>query len=231
LAEIYMRDFDLRARRLPGVYYYARYVDDVLLMSSRGPIGLKEQVESLLKLMPTPLRLNEKTETIDREPGDLRPVDMVYLGYQFTRAAKRRDEAKVTLRIAPKKILRLERRVRSALHLFAAGGSFADLVARIRILTGNYELERSGHSDGIMAGLRYSYPDNTDKSQLPRLDAFFRREVASLRRKLAAQGDARARMLGALRRYSFTAGFEKGFGHNFSRSELERLTALWKNVH
>lgn len=54
LTEIYMREFDSAIRSLNGVYYYARYVDDIIIFAYKDIINGSER--AIQKALPTGLR-------------------------------------------------------------------------------------------------------------------------------------------------------------------------------
>jgi len=57
LSEIAMREFDRDVRQLNGVYYYARYVDDIIVFAYRDTKSIRLGLEGAL---PKGLRLNER---------------------------------------------------------------------------------------------------------------------------------------------------------------------------
>jgi len=96
LSEIYMRRFDKWIRRLGGVYYYARFVDDIIIFSNSLStcMDLIRNLDSKLSELAGGLRINIlKTELfegktlrlLDIESG--RPAKKIkhldYLGYSF----------------------------------------------------------------------------------------------------------------------------------------------------
>lgn len=96
LSEIYMRKFDKWIRRFQGVYYYARFVDDIIIFSNSltNSISLIQNLDSKLSELAEGLKTNSrKTElfdgktlkAIDINSGKVIPKSkqLEYLGYSF----------------------------------------------------------------------------------------------------------------------------------------------------
>lgn len=96
LSEIYMRKFDRWIRRVEGVYYYARFVDDIIIFSNSLPncISLIANLDSKFSDLAEGLKINNlKTELYDGKT--LKAIDiqngkaltkskqLEYLGYSF----------------------------------------------------------------------------------------------------------------------------------------------------
>ncbi len=62
LSEYYMRDFDKEITKIKGVYYYARYVDDIVVFCFKNPEMIHRSIINLLESHH--LRINEKKSTI-----------------------------------------------------------------------------------------------------------------------------------------------------------------------
>lgn len=95
LSEIYMRKFDKWIRRVGGVYYYARFVDDIIIFSSSLPscINLIKNLNSMLSELAEGLKINSlKTELYDKTLKSVnikngkaltKSKQLEYLGYSF----------------------------------------------------------------------------------------------------------------------------------------------------
>ncbi len=96
LSEIYMRKFDKWIRRVEGVYYYARFVDDIIIFSNSlaNCISLIANLDSKLSDLAEGLKINNlKTELYDGKT--LKAINiqngkvlakskkLEYLGYSF----------------------------------------------------------------------------------------------------------------------------------------------------
>lgn len=67
LSELFMRDFDKEVTNTDGVYYYTRYVDDIIVFCYKNPLDVMRQIEFLAQKHH--FRLNpEKCQTIEVPP-------------------------------------------------------------------------------------------------------------------------------------------------------------------
>ncbi len=107
LSEIYMRKFDKWVRRFDGVYYYARFVDDIIIFSHnlKDAIKLIGELNKNLSDLAFGLEINEsKTELfegnflklLDKNTGEKisNGKDLEYLGYLFRKVDENKREAK-----------------------------------------------------------------------------------------------------------------------------------------
>lgn len=126
VTEIVMQDFDNAIRELDGVFYYARYVDDIIVITDRRERSFKF-VKFIKKALPVGLCLNTKKQTICETKGDVTPhkatstpvqeLDFEYLGYRFLVTSPLQDNKKragqhfrdVRLDIAKSKVKKLRR--------------------------------------------------------------------------------------------------------------------------
>lgn len=179
LAEFAMRDFDRAARLLPGVYFYARYVDDIVFFTFGDPDEMKERARAIL---PAGLRLNEiKTRRFTcqcrcsvvcqcrggcrcwkncrcrESDGGMHEFD--FLGYKFifSEIPSGKSKQTVTISIADKKVAKTKHRIISSLLAYLADRNFPLLEDRLRFLAGNYRIKASNSDRSIKTGIYYSY--------------------------------------------------------------------------
>lgn len=184
LSEYLMRRFDEIATRTDGVHFYARYVDDMLIIT-KGDENPKTFIRNLSRKLPSGLKFNySKTRFYNFLPYDKSITGTVensfdFLGYQFSVYVVKNQsgsyERPITLDIAPKKIKRAKTRLVLAFRQFMSDGNFADLEDRIRVLTGNYSFFDHRKRVQRLAGVYYSYRliDETSRG-LNDLDQFLR---------------------------------------------------------
>jgi hypothetical protein len=102
LSEIYMRKFDKCIRRFSGVYYYARFVDDIIIFTNSlsSAISLIKGLNKNLSELAEGLKINSsKTELYDGtnlkhiNPNDGKIIrkgkTLEYLGYSFFKETER----------------------------------------------------------------------------------------------------------------------------------------------
>ncbi|MGO7634196.1 antiviral reverse transcriptase Drt3a [Rhizobium leguminosarum] len=240
LSEYAMREFDRQISKLPGVYYFARYVDDMVILA----VGQNDHAAFLRTVadhLPLGLQLNQKkTKTVPMR-GKSNPPSLDgsfdFLGYQLSVTTKYRDSDKKMVRrvdvdIAEKKISRLKSRIVLSLLEFINGGSYQDLEDRLRLITGNYHIYDHAQSFRRNVGIYYNYNQiSRDKAVgLTRLDAFLRGIL------LARNGNICTRLypilVPAQRRrllkYSFSTSFRNRTHYHFNSDRLTRLIECWK---
>lgn len=167
LSEIYLRKFDKWLQCFPGVYYYARFVDDIIIFISNEEHALKlwELIEFKLDEYCS-LKINwKKTELIDGKNFKVlkkkylqRPVfnNLEYLGYRFYLDPI--PNKKLQISIAKKKVNKIKTRVVRSFVDYSKNNDFKLLQQRIEFLSGNYGIKKSFDGSVLKAGIYYNYP-------------------------------------------------------------------------
>ena len=165
LSEFYMKYFDIELRKFPGVYYYARYVDDIIVfcISKEARETVSKYIEEELAKLSLTLN-NEKT--IFWESNSTK--EFVYLGYAFK---KTREQVAVT--IAPEKLKKIKTRITKSFVRFAKDGKYDELLMRIKYLTGNFRLHQLNRMVPISVGLYYNYKYITNHNCLNELQLYY----------------------------------------------------------
>lgn len=251
LSEIAMRDFDRKIRQIEGIYFYARYVDDIIIFAFNNAHGIREY---LSKALPQGLRLNDKKSDIilnvkncrcsptcycgqtrclcaDKCKCNVDPARMLhleYLGYRFSFSdlAKKRE---MTITITKKKLSKIKSRIVHAFLAHSKDSNYDLLKKRIMFLTGNYFIEKYGTRSGLKAGIYYNYPLLNDKSCLSDLDCFLRKVVFaknhSFGRRISRRLTTAQRR--ALVSHSFLFGFENRVIHGFTGKIIREIKHCW----
>ena len=243
LSELYMSSFDERVPRRLDTHFYARYVDDILLLlPPTNLVGrLKHDVFSML---PTGLSLNEKKTMIlsfseERKAHGGAEHKFDYLGFCFCVGwltkpkTDRTVSRRVTIDIAQSKVAKRKTRVVRALLQYLSDRKFDDLVDRFKIITCNYPFFDHRNAQLRLAGNSHSYGLIDLPSQaLGELDMFVKRILLSKRGKIGfqlAQALPKSRIQRLLR-LSFTRGFEDSTHFYFGPNRLSYLIRCWKYV-
>lgn len=225
LAELYMRDIDNDIQDLRGVIYYARYVDDIIIIFTPSPTERRRDYLQEVKDVAEKkhkVRLNSaKTQSVDlRTHGT--PHHFDYLGYtiQFGAGA-------VTTLLTTNKIDKYRKRIKVAfdhyLNLSKVDEKAARriLVKRIRFLTGNTRL--TNNKKNILVGIYYSNNQLTELFQLNKLDGYLEGQI---RRKITS-----AHLRARLRKYSFRMGYEEKQFSPFTTGELSEIMEVWQKPY
>jgi hypothetical protein len=226
LAEAYLRDFDNAVRRMPGVTYYSRYVDDMILVSNhkshdKAAETTRPKIRILLKALGLSLNPTKTRSYTSNDVARFRIINL--LGYEF-RANLRAGT--VALDMSPRRFKRYRSRIDLAFDRHAIGakstpGADTALVNRIRLLTGNYRSPRPAGS--VMMGIHFSNRSLRSTSvRLRELDKILLSRASS-----AVVGNpARERMA----ELTFADGFSAVRFERFSRSHIDKLSLIWRFV-
>ena len=241
LSEYAMKDFDRFVSRLPEVYFYARYVDDIVIVTGAREDSVQFE-RRVKRALPTGLRFNStKTKQIDipvqyKSDGLAIVGDFDYLGYNFsiheTKRVDHRFCRAIDVTLAPRKIRRLKSRVCRAVANFTINGDKQLLERRLQLLTGNYNLRDLPTGRLRNVGLYCNYRRANSSAALVELDSFLRSifvgDRCSLARRLSFTMPYPTRR--SFLRFSFAKSFEDRTFYNFRASELAKLTLCWRDA-
>jgi hypothetical protein len=223
LAELYMRDIDQAIKSLPTVSYYARYVDDIVIIFTpfSGNDGM-DYLEDIKEIIETKhgLVLNEpKTKLIDltNSPSN---KNMEYLGYKIGFGA-----GEITFKLSSRKIDRYKFRITATINSYINFARVNEklarklLVKRIRFLTGNTRL--SNNKKNILVGVYYSNNLLPSSTNFNDLDAFLQHETSRITNQIIRN---------RLAQYSFVEGFRTKRFSPFSTTELSNIFQIWRDI-
>lgn len=248
LSEILMHDFDQKVRRDNDVFYYARYVDDIIIISS-GREDKAEFLRDLCAWLPNGLQLNsDKTAIVEilgkveQDNSTVAPslLQFDYLGYQFLVKNPTKDEAgkkkngelhrKVYVDIARKKIKRIKTRIIRSFLSYAKSGDWSLFRDRIAFLTQNFSVYNQKAGRNKLAGIYYSYPlVSEDASGLKDLDQFLKNAVLSKKGRVFSITHAKttAYQRRQLLAYSFVRGHSNRSFVYFSTKRISKIQSCW----
>jgi len=227
LSELYMRNFDKWIRRTVGVYYYARFVDDIILFSNREHV-ITEINKNINKNLE--IGLNKKISKTGVYNGDNIPLNkpLEYLGYRFnSETIKNRKELKIS--IANKKIRKIKTRISLALLDYIKSKDFELLEKRIKFLTGNFSVRKNSEGNDLKAGIYYNYSHLSDYDIFDNLNLYLRKSVysktGSFGSKLTSKLDDAQKA--KLTKYSFKHGFFNKVHNSFTFEEMLDIKSCW----
>lgn len=213
LSEIYMKDIDARFKKTENIFFYARYVDDIIVVTdNEHASSIKTCI--INELNEIKLKINEeKTKTIKFTKESQDSFD--YLGYSFSKntiglSEKRINKyrSKIDLAFADFEKKRKTKR-RKAIQL---------LIKRIKYLTFNTKLKKSKSS--ILTGVYFNNLLLENKQQLDDLDRYLIEKIDTIKSKLKSK----------LLKFSFSKGFSNKKFYNFSLEDLSEITKIWKDI-
>lgn len=220
LSEIYLSTIDVEIKRQDGLFYYARYVDDMVLMYApqRKELALKYLANLSDILQGKGLKFNDKTMAVDLLEVQKGKFD--YLGYTF-------DVSSSTpgVRLSQRKLSKYKERINKAFFDYASKYSFVpekaaeELMLRCLFLTGNMRL--FNRKSNAFIGVYFSNKYITEVKQLAGLDNFLASKIASI---------ASPSLKRKLSKLSFEKGFKEKLFRNFDSNQFSELSRGWKHV-
>lgn len=220
-AELYMRDVDNAIMSIKGISYYARYVDDIIIIFTPSDAGRHRDYLNEIKKIITKfeLKINEiKTCTINLQKSR-RVHQLEHLGYKIFFG-----DGSLKTRLTDKKIAKYKRRIDLAIDDYLNFSKVDEkksreiLVKRIRFLTGNTRLKNN--KEKILVGIYYSNCQLTEKDDLVSLDDYLRTKINNAI-KLSQVKDR-------LKKYTFQDGFVGKRFSPFKTHELKKIMEIWE---
>jgi len=161
LSELFMRDFDRKVNRLDSVYFYARYVDDIILFTTEKPRTVIKEIKNNELLRP-PLIINDrKTKIFEVDNFGDTPISILsfeYLGYKFvfsddcTKTGYEFRDKVIKVSIAKKKIKKIKTRIVYSFLDYLKNHNFTLLEDRLKFLSGNYPIKRNPSAGTALYG-------------------------------------------------------------------------------
>ena len=255
ISEIILSEYDNCLRAHQEIFYFSRFVDDVLIITSANE-GEEEFFSWLSSKLPCPLSYNiEKTKVYAVPPrkkaGAENPdgklvLNFNFLGYNYSvydsplpkkgpNGGENEGLAGVIYRrvrvdIDSKKIIKMKERVCKALYNFSKTGEFDLLCDRVRILTSNREFKNKDADKRIPTGIYYNYASIDYPSiKLKELDGFFEKALTNTSGRLgkALSGKLNREHRAKLLKLTFSSGFERRAHRKFSLNKLKEITRVW----
>lgn len=199
-----MRKFDKWVRNYSSVYFYARFVDDIIIFSHKKDDALsliKDLSQSLSDLAGGLTKNDAKTQLFDgltlkqldtNDGSAIVSEEFIdYLGYKFFKShttkspqkcsnckidlTKPKKETRLYVSIADKKVKKIKSRITLSLVEYIKDGDFNTLLNRIQFLTGNYSIKKSSEGTELRAGIYFNYSQISDLSKLDELNIYYRK--------------------------------------------------------
>lgn len=231
LAELYMRDFDNDIKNLNNVTYYARYVDDIIILFTPNNQHENTDYLNLIDEKITRLGLNRNIEKT-------KPMNMIqtnnfnfdFLGYNFTFA----NPLKIDL--SRNKEQTYKRKLNLAIDDYNTASKYNEknarrlLIKRLKYLTGNTRL--LGVKKDILIGAYFSNQQVSVHLKLKKLDNYLK--CVAIDRYLQPYScldlNGATELKNKLKTFSFFDGFKYKKFYKFSKKELDEILYIWKDL-
>lgn len=251
LSELYLAEFDYNINRHAEVFYYSRFVDDMVIVSSgnEDQVYFMKQVEAFL---PNGLKLNKNKLNISplipkRSKGEnnnnkiLHKFD--FLGYSFsiidTPLSKKEANSRyrsVVVDLSNSRLKKIKTRISRSFYAFKNDGDYKLLLDRISFLTSNRDLNRKIKSFSsiekrkISTGIYYSNAKLDENSKaLEQLDNFLIYCAMSNKGRLSnvSKYSLRVNQRKELLRNNFTKGFSERVYRKYNFQRYTEITKIW----
>ena len=239
LSELYLRDLDKYLKSNCKVSYFARYVDDIIIVSSEDiSKDINKYISNSEKLN---LTLNDsKNKIFEIKKSDTKTYSFDFLGYEFKIKGQLEKEKnkygdtvkyrKLDINIASSKIDKIKRRIVKASLIFIKDGKFQDYYNRLKIIFSNYKLD-TNENGMLMAGIYYNYKQITNDNSLDEINRFKNALITGSSRlsrliKIRLSATERKKIL----KLNICAGFYSKIKVNFSEQKIQSLCKDLKYV-
>lgn len=236
LVELYMREVDNEIKSLPNVMYYARYVDDIVVIfyPPLENVSRKYLEEIKEKIEKYGLEVNSnKTFLFDHSNySKVIKHKLEYLGYKFIFGNEIKDPlkpaiSKISIRvlISSRKKLNYKLKIISAFKSYCTESFIQEkkakrlLIKRMRFLMGNTKLVNN--KKNVATGVYFTNSLVNDTKDFKELDLFFKRRIHMskfsplLKLKLETN-------------FSFEKGFNPSVFSKFTALDLKNIMKAWK---
>jgi len=242
LSEYVMRSFDRFVTAHPSVWYYSRFVDDMIIITS-GKEKPRQFVAALKRSLPTGLRFNQKSRFYnfkDYQKGTPEIVEnsIDFLGYSFHVSNAQHDKINnrlyrnIRIDISERKVSKIKTKLCLALVDFNKTGDFETLRNRIRLVTSNFMYIDKSTGRRRPSGIFYNYPKvvAATSQSLVKLDRFLAAVLSSPHPKNRLRPSLSQSQQQELLRLTFASGFAKKRFFHFSPATLAKLTRCWTHA-
>lgn len=230
LSEIYMRKFDNWVRSYKGVFFYARFVDDMIIFTTSpdSVADLHSEMNKKLNELAEGLVLNSNKTQVFKSSLIFANNPLEYLGYKFVKDSQKQPNP-LKIAIADKKINKIKTRIIKALLDYTENLDFSLLCGRMRFLTSNYSIRRRPDGRDLRAGLYYNYLEVNDLNIFDELNAFYLKAINSKNNSFGEKMSVylTKEQIKTLSKYSFKYGFVNKVYFSMTYDETKKIISCW----
>lgn len=239
LSEIALKDFDHSALSNENIFYYSRFVDDILIITSSLECE-KKFIRDLRSKLPEGLIFNHIKKTIkniETHSTKNREESFDHLGYKITISKPNTSEKKaknqfrkISIDISDKKTDKISGKIIKAFYSYSKNNDFDLLIDRITFLSTNRNIVEKYHNKTIATGIYYSHSEASPESNnLEKLDKLLKTLTLSPKGRISnALRTLTKLQKRRLLRISFRSGFKKRIFKRYSPLRLTEIIKIWK---
>jgi len=238
LSEVIMKDFDDKVRNNNEVFFYSRYVDDIIIITSSYECEL-DMLKELESMLPAKLLFNKiktKVTTVantDKKTYGHLVLNINYLGYSIKVSNGSSGSVRcANVDIADNKVNKLKTRLIRAFIDYNNTKDFSLLVDRLNCLAGNYTIYDKKTETRIKTGIYYNYKHVSEENAINELDKFKNKIILSNNGPVSSKLNAalNSSQRNRLLKITFKNGFNKRVFHYFSYVRLNNIKRCWLYV-
>lgn len=223
LSELYMRGLDEEVHSQNDVVFYARYVDDIVVVYSPKPNSDTSNIQKRLIENIKNLGLSKnpkKTKSFDLTADGDKSFEFEYLGYRIYFAS-----GNVSLCLSKKRVEKYKNRIELSFDKYFSSSATNEkrarkiLIKRVRFLTGNTRL--LNNKKNVLVGVYFSNSLLNCSADLEALDKFLRDKISTI---------PYSRLRKRLQKMSFVDGFNQKRFARFSVPDLTKIVEVWKHA-
>lgn len=238
IANILMRDFDSYLEKNSDVFYYSRFVDDIILITSKD-IDNDKFIQEASNRLYEGLKLNDKKQVI----CDSDNVNIDYLGYSIKKSGEEPNRSKIgstfesrenycnlDIGISYRKVNKIKNRISRSFMEYIKDKDEGLLIDRIKFLAANkYIIDKKTLKKRIN-GIRYNYPLLTNDSSLDELDKFVSFLLYSDKSRLSrlVKNNLSVKLKKKIKLLSFKKLYNNNVFFSFSPKKIIEIQECWK---
>lgn len=250
ISEFVMRNFDQAVKANSKIYFYTRFVDDILIFSTER-LDIKKEI---INNLPEGLSLNWKKNKIlpvysclcsekchcttkkcacwDKckcKIASAKDEHFDFLGYSFNfKNLSVKDSSKnIEIDISQKKAARIKSRIYLSINDYLKNGNFRLLENRIKFLTGNHFISNGKHrTDRMKSGVYYNYIHITSIKEYEKLDCYLKKMIFMKSKTNISLTETHKN---TLKKYSFVSGYRNKRIETFDGNQINKIKGCWNN--
>ena len=249
LSDYFMKEFDESIKALPHVFYYARYVDDIIIITD----GYEDEegfIGDIKRSLPAGLELNNKkfyisdkalkSNQVNSKSPKKNLMKFEYLGYSFSISENvsecniRGLVRDVHIDLSPAKVNKIKTRIIHSIMSFNENRDFDLLCERLKFLSTNFSILDSNRILKRLSGIYHNYPmlNAIDSIGLAEIDKFLKKAVLSSNGKVFYNFHLNLNQVQKYRvlKFSFVRGHDKCHYFHYSAKKMKRIQECWKYV-
>lgn len=234
LSEVYLKEIDDYIKSMPNLTYYARYVDDMILVFTPTTkyddySGILNDLQDKVEKIGLTLHDNSsKKKEIDQFSVKKKSTDdFDFLGYNLVCS-----NGSIRVGLAKKKIDKYKVKIDNAINSYNKSLSQSNLknfsnykllINRIKFLTGNTRLFAS--KSNTVIGIYCSNSLLSDSQSLSDLDQYLQAKIQTI--TVGTQYKTILDIKNELNQFKFTKGFDDKLFYNFTKKQLTNIMKVF----